>query len=196
MYQSDNDNYRTKDSAFRSFSRTCLGKCVIFLVTLLVLFLLAKCTKPGHDTMISETRDGIMECIQDNDSIKVDEVDDFMRNMFATFTHADTTDQITKELMQMFDKFNRIEVQDHSFYSTTRIFNNLHPEGTRSALGIFGMVIPQVSLSDMILRNEKMRGRYLEKLINKTVGGNSEYFGKDPDLGNTYNTYEGGGSGE
>jgi len=196
MYQSDNTSYKTKESMFKAFRRTCLGKCVIFLVFVFVLFIIAKLTIPKNETMISETRDGIMECIQDNDSIKVDEVDDFFRNVFATFTHADTTNEITKELMVMFDKYNRIEVKRNSFYATTRIINNLHPDGTRSALGIFGLVIPQVSLPDMILRNERMRGRYLEKLINKTVGGSSEYFGKDPDLGNTYNTYEGGGSGE
>lgn len=196
MYQSDRSSFRTKDSMSRAFTRTCLGKFVILFVVLLVLFLLAKLTRPGHDTMVAETRDGIMECIQDNDSIHVDEIDDFMRNMAATFTHADTTNVVTKELMQMFDKFNQIKVDEHSFYSVSRIVNNLHPEGTRAGFGIFGMVVPMVSLDDLILRNEKMRGRYLEKLINKTISGNSEYFGKDPDLGNTYNTYEGGGSGE
>ncbi len=58
-------------------------------------------------------------------------------------------------------------------------------EGIRVGIGIFGIVIPTVTFSDMILRVGPVRKDYNQKIIRNTY--DDEDLGNNPDFGDTYN---------
>ena len=175
MYRSD--NFKQKESVGQAFYHSCLGKLVILAGVILVLLLVAIITKPSKDSMAAETADGLLECIEDNDSIKGDRIDDYISNFVHIFTKADTS-QINKDLMAGLKKYNRMEIYNRTFFRTAYIHNNVHPEGVRVAWGAFGLVIPTVTYSDLLLYVGKMHGGYNKAIIRR--GG-----GSDHDMGTT-----------
>ena len=95
--------------------------------------------------------------------------------------------------MEDFHKYNRVEIYHHTFFSTSYIISNFNSSGARAAIGVFGMVIPTVNFGDFILRNGPVRKEYNQRIIRQTITSDS-YMGDNPDLGNTFDTYDGGGS--
>ena len=71
--------------------------------------------------------------------------------------------------------------------------NCFNSTGARAAIGVLGMVIPTVNFSDFVLRNGPIRKEYNQKIIRQTISSDT-YMGDNPDLGNTFDTYDGGGS--
>jgi hypothetical protein len=118
--------------------------------------------------MIADTTDGILECIENNDSIKGDKIDDYMSNFAHVFTTADTT-QINPDLMAGLKKYNRMEIHDHTFFRTAYIHNNVHPEGVRVAWGAYGLVLPTVTYSDLLLYIGKMHGDFNKAILRNGV---------------------------
>ena len=106
--------------------------------------------------------------------------------IIITFSEADTTK--TTDVMDEFNKYNRMEYYDHVVFSTIRLSNNYRIEGVRCAIGIFGMVIPTANYSDFLLRVGPVRKDYNQPIIPQT--GDEEYFGENPDLGGVFR-YEG-----
>ncbi|MBR1688078.1 MAG: hypothetical protein IJ710_06030 [Prevotella sp.] len=188
MYQPDRGTYK-KQSFLQMFYHSCLGKFIILLAFIVLLLVVAHVTVPSEEKMRTEMADDIRECIQENDSIQGDKLDDAVGNFFRIFTTADTTAN-DRELLDAFYKYNRIEIFRHGLYATARIHNNYRPEGTRVGFGIFGIVIPTVNFNDLLMRVGPLRKDYNQRLI-KTTYGNDEYFGENPDLGDTYNSYDG-----
>ena len=150
MEQDARNSYRTQQSVAQEFYHSCLGKIIILLVFLGILFVIAVMTVPSDEKMQTEMMDNIRECIQENDSIKGDGIDDAVANLSRIFTEADSTFN-DKEAMEAFHKYNKLEIYRHSFYSTARLRNNLSAEGIRVGIGIFNLVIPTVKYSDIIL---------------------------------------------
>lgn len=179
MYRSD--NFKQKETVGQAFYHSCLGKLIILAGIILILLILAIITKPSKESMASETADGLLECIEDNDSIKGDRIDDYISNFGHIFTKADTT-KINKDLMEGLKKFNRLEIHNHTFFRTAYIHNNVHPEGVRVAWGAFGMVIPTVTYSDLLLYVGKMHGGY-NKAIMKSGGIPDRDMGTTPNIG-------------
>ena len=180
MNQTGNDNYRTNESVGNMFLHSCLGKLVIFLGILLILFIIAILTKPTDQEMRDEMNDNIMQCMEMNDSIRGDQIDDFVHNIGFIFTKADTT-KVGQEWREVFDKYNRLEIYNHSFFRTAYVYNNIRTEGTRVGFGIYGMVIPTANFNDFLLPIGPMRRNYNQKLINTTI---------EPDLGVNPNVQE------
>ena len=162
MYRSD--NFKQKESVSQAFYHSCLGKIVILAIIIVILLLIAVFTKPSKQTMIAETTDGILECIENNDSIKGDKIDDYMGNIAHVFTSADTT-KINKDLMAGLRKYNRMEIHNHTFLRTAYIHNNVHPEGVRVAWGAYGLVFPTVTYSDLLLYIGKMHGDFNKAIL-------------------------------
>ena len=162
MYQ--DDNFKQKESVGQGFYHSCLGKLVILAIVLVILLLIAIIAKPSKNTVIADTTDGILECIENNDSIKGDKIDDYMSNFAHVFTTADTT-QINPDLMAGLRKYNRMEIHDHTFFRTAYIHNNVHPEGVRVAWGAYGLVLPTVTYSDLLLYIGKMHGDFNKAIL-------------------------------
>ncbi len=179
MEQDNKNSYRTKQSLPQEFYHSCLGKIVILLVLLFVLFIIAVMTRPSDEKMQTEMMDNIRECIQQNDSIKGDAIDDAVANMSRIFTVADTTIN-DKEAMEAFDKYNKLEIYQHSFYSTARLRNNLSAEGIRVGIGIFNLVIPTVKYSDIILFVSTIKNYNKERLIDPVP--QDDYIGENPNV--------------
>ena len=179
MEQDNKNSYRTKQSLPQEFYHSCLGKIVILLVLLFVLFIIAMMTRPSDEKMQTEMMDNIRECIQQNDSIKGDAIDDAVANMSRIFTEADTTVN-DKEAMEAFDKYNKLEIYRHSFYSTARLRNNLSAEGIRVGIGIFNLVIPTVKYSDIILFVSTIKNYNKERLIDPVP--QDDYVGENPNV--------------
>jgi len=185
MQQSDRGSYRKRDSLFKEFRQSCLGRLIISVAILAILSLVAWLTKPSEETMRKEMGDNILEWIQQNDSLNTDWIDDAVSNAGFTFTKADTV--LTpehKEMMAQFDKHNRLEYRDHTLFATMVIYNSFHIEGKRCGVGLFGLVIPTVNFNDFLLREGPMRKEYNQPII-KNVG-DDEYFGENPDLGGVF----------
>lgn len=179
MEQDAKNSYRTKQSVAQEFYHSCLGRIVILIAILLVLFVIAVITVPSEAKMQSEMMDDILECIHDNDSIKGDGIDDTIANFGRIFSEADST-EADKELLEAFNKYNKLEIYRHSFYSTARLRNNLSAEGIRVGVGIFGFVIPTIKYSDIILFVSTFKNYNKERLIDPP--SQDEYVGENPNI--------------
>lgn len=158
-------------------THSCLGKLVILGVIVVVLLIIAYQTRPSVVTMQDEMMDNIVQCIQDNDSLKTDKIDDAIHNVGYIFTRADSV--IDPSVIGAFHKYNRLESTEHSLYSTSRIYNNIHPSGVRVGIGLFGIVVPTVNYSDLLLRIGPIHKGYGTKI--KTYI-KDEYFGDNPNV--------------
>lgn len=190
MRQTNRGTYE-RESFLQRFYRSCLGKLIILATTIILLLIIALMSKPDEKLMYAETVDNVKQSIAANIESKEDEVDRIANNIAAFFTYADSTD--AKEAMADFFKYNKIVVHEHTFFSTTRIYNNIHPGGTRAGIGIFGTVIPTVTYKDLLLYVGTLRKNYNLPIMRRVWTSDPD-LGSNPDLGNTHNTYDGGGS--
>lgn len=177
MEKDQKNSYRTQQSLFQEFYHSCLGKIVILLVFIGILMLIALITVPSKEKMETEMMDNIRECIQENDSIHGDAIDDAIGNMLRIFSHADTTAN-DQEAMEAFEKYNKLEIYRHALYSTAHIRNNLNPQGIRVGIGIFNIVIPTVRYSDIILFVTNIKNYNKKRLIDPVSP--DEYVGENP----------------
>jgi hypothetical protein len=189
--QSHKSEYH-KETLAAEIKKSCLAKVIMLVAVMLLLMLSAKLTIPSDEQMMYGTLDGVCQCIQDSHGVPGDKSDDIVRNGIATVSHE--TDSAKKDtILADFKKFNRVEIYHHTFFSTAYIISNFNSRGARAAVGIFGLVIPTVNFNDFVLRNGPIRKEYNQRIIKQTITSDT-YMGDNPDLGNTYNTFEGGGS--
>ncbi|MCH5310478.1 MAG: hypothetical protein J1E57_00710 [Prevotella sp.] len=174
------------------FRRSCLGRLLVVGVICGLLLLVASMTVPSGEKMAAEIQDDIVECLNDPNCAQADAADDFVRNLTTTFTKADSIKD--PSLLKQFYKYNKIEVYPHTFYSTARLHNSFNPDGIRVAIGLFGLVFPTDNFSRYLLREGPLRKGYNERIIKASYSGTD--LGHGQDFGNTYNTYEGGASGQ
>ena len=152
-----------KESLASQFLRSCLGKAIILVAVILLFLLSAKLTIPSDEQMKYGTLDGICQCIQKSHGMPGDKSDDIVRNGIATFSHE--TDSLKKDtILTDFNKFNRIEIYHHTFFSTAYIISNFNSRGERAAIGILGLVIPTVNFNDFVLRNGPVRKEYNQRI--------------------------------
>ena len=182
MYQAENTNFKTNQSFTQEFTRSCLGRIIIAGVILLVAMLVAYFTAPKEADMNLEMTDNIMQCLEVNSEVKGDVVDDYVHNLAFIFTTADTT-FIPKDIIETYYKYNRLESYRHTFFSTTYIHNNMHPEGTRVGFGIFGVSIPTVLYEDILLDVGPVHKGYEQKLNQEVIGKpEDEDLGENPNI--------------
>ena len=180
MYQSDRGDYRTKQSLLGMFWNSCLGKLVVFGVAIGILLIIAAITAPSEDYMMSEMTDNLCQHLERPDSILTDQLDDGVYNVGYIFSSSKTQDK--RALLATFNRFNRLEYFDHGIYSTTYIFNNYHPEGVRSGIGLFGIVIPTIYRGDIVLEMSSMRKDFNYKPVQDN--GEEEYESSMPQFYN------------
>ena len=177
--QNARGNYK-KQTMTQQFYHSCLGKVIILIGAAIVLTIAGAFSIPSDSMMKWQTEDNNRECIQDNDSIRGDKIDEMVGNLRRIFTHADTTG-FDREVWDTYHKLNRVEVHRHSVFATSRVYNNIHPSGVRVAIGIWGIVIPTVYYSDLLLNDGPVRGKANERLIQDTFV-NDDYIGDNPNL--------------
>ena len=168
MDQTSNGSYKKTETPFQAFYHSCLGKLVIFGGILVVLFIVGLMTKPTQQEMEMEMVDNILQCIQANDSIQGDDIDDQVNNLNSVFSRADTA-KINKELLASLKKNNRLEIYNHSFFRTAYILNNIYPQGVRVGFGMFGIVYPTVIYKDLLLNVGPMQKNYKDGVIRSTI---------------------------
>ena len=180
MYQAENTNFKTNQSFAQEFTRSCLGRIIIAGVILLVAMFVAYFTAPKEADMNLEMTDNIMQCLEVNTDVKGDVVDDYVHNLAFIFTTADTT-VIPKDIIETYYKYNRLESYRHTFFSTTYIHNNMHPEGTRVGVGVFGLIIPTVLYKDILLDVGPIHKGYEQKLHQDVVIDDDD-LGENPNI--------------
>ena len=168
MDQTSNGGYKKTETPFQAFYHSCLGKLVIFGGILVVLFIVGLMTKPTQEEMEMEMVDNILQCIQANDSIQGDDIDDQVNNLNSVFSRADTA-KINKELLASLKKNNRLEIYNHSFFRTAYVLNNIYPQGVRVGFGMFGIVYPTVIYKDLLLNVGPMQKNYKDGVIRSTI---------------------------
>ena len=178
MDQTSNGGYKKTETPFQAFYHSCLGKIAIFGGILVILFIVGLMTKPTQQEMEMEMVDNILQCIQANDSIQGDDIDDQVNNLNNMFSRADTA-KINKELLTSLKKNNRLEIYNHSFFRTAYILNNIHPEGVRVGVGMFGVVYPTVLYKDLLLNVGPMQKKYKDGVI-RTGTINTHDLGTNP----------------
>ena len=181
MYQAENTNFKTNQSFTQEFTRSCLGRIIIAGVIILVGLLVAYFTAPKERDMNAEMEDNMMQCLEVNDAVKGDAVDDYVHNLTFIFTTADTA-YIPKDVLETYHKYNRLESYRHTFYSTSYIHNNMHPEGTRVGVGIFGIIIPTVLYEDILLEVGPVHKGYEQKLNQAPIQQEEEDLGTNPNI--------------
>ena len=178
MDQTSNGNFKKNESPIQAFYHSCLGKIAILIGILILLFIVAIMTKPTQEEMEMEMVDNILQCIQANDSIQGDDIDDQVNNMNSVFSRADTA-KINKELLTSLKKNNKLEIYNHSFFRTAYIINNIHPEGVRVGVGMFSVVYPTVLYKDLLLNVGPMQKKYKDGVI-RTGTINNHDLGTNP----------------
>ena len=168
MDQTSNGSFKQNESPLQAFYHSCLGKLAILIGILILLFIVGIMTKPTQEEMEMEMVDNILQCIQANDSIQGDDIDDQVNNMNSVFSRADTA-KINKELLTSLKKNNRLEIYNHSFFRTAYILNNIYPQGVRVGIGMFGVVYPTVIYKDLLLNVGPMQKNYKDGVIRSTI---------------------------
>lgn len=168
MDQTDRPSYKTNESIGQMIWHSCLGKLAVLAGIIIVLLIIAFFTKPSEQEMRDEMNDNIMQCMEMNDSIRGDQIDDFVHNIGFIFTTADST-KVGKEWREVFDKYNRLEIFSHTFFRTAYVYNNIRTEGSRVGIGAFGLVIPTANFNDFLLRVGPMHKGYEQRLIQTTI---------------------------
>jgi hypothetical protein len=181
MQKTDRGNYKAHGSFGQVFMRSCLGKITILVAVFVTLLIIAHISVPDEQTMMTEMDDNIRQCIETNDSIKTDWIDDAVNNIGYIFTHADSIPN--KEIIDNFYEYNTMKFYQHPFYSTVLLHNNFKPEGIRIGIGIFGIVIPKVSFKDFLFKIGPMHKGYDQKPVKATITVGGSSFGNDPELG-------------
>ena len=164
MYQPSTGHFKKQETVGQAFSHSCLGRLVIMAAIMLAIVALAIMSKPSEKEMEKENIDNIMQCIQANDSIRGDKIDDTVNNLTNAFTKADTA-KVNIELRKAYFQHNRIEVYNHIGLRTAYVFNNVHPEGVRVGFGIFGLVFPTVTYEDLLLNVDPIQREYKDGVI-------------------------------
>lgn len=180
MYQSDRGNYKTNEPIAKAFMNSCLGKLIIFVAFILVMLLIAYFTTPTEKEMKKEMEDNIMQCMEENDSIKGDAIDDFVHNMGFIFTEADSTN-VEEDMRKAYHMYNRLEVYRHAFYATAYLHNNLHPGGVRVGFGFLGLIVPTVLFEDILLDVGPVHKGYEQKLYRPNIVPDND-MGKTPNI--------------
>ena len=178
MDQTSNGNFKKNESPIQAFYHSCLGKIAILIGILILLFIVAIMTKPTQEEMEMEMVDNILQCIQANDSIQGDDIDDQVNHMNSVFSRADTA-KINKELLTSLKKNNKLEIYNHSFFRTAYIINNIHPAGVRVGIGMFSVVYPTVLYKDLLLNVGPMQKKYKDGVI-RTGTINNHDLGTNP----------------
>ncbi len=174
-----NSNTYKKPTAWQEFHHSCLGRLLILLAILIILTIFAAITRPTESMVRWQMEDNIHECLQSNGSSKNDIIDDYIGNLGRIITHADTA-QTNDELWDTYTELNRLEIYTHALYRTARIVNNIHPEGVRVGIGIFGIVIPTIKYTDLLMNTGAVRGDYGKRLIHSAPI--PEDLGENPDI--------------
>lgn len=181
MDQIHSDSYKKKN-LMQEFFHSCLGKIVIFLIVLLGLYVFAIITVPTKEMMFTETLDNIHECLQENDSIKADEIDEAINNISRSMSVADTT-LTNPEVYKAFLKYNRLEVYSHPGFKTIYIFNGIYPEGRRIGIGVFQTVISTLYYDELVVSTGAARGEFNKKLNAPVeIPDDDEYVGENPNV--------------
>ena len=181
MQQNNDRDYRTKETLAQQFYHSCLGKLIILLAVIGMGLFIAYLTVPDEDTMMTEMEDNIRQCIEANDSIKTDWIDDAINNIGYIFTSADSVPN--QEIIDNFNQYNKLQYYHHTFYAKTLLHNNFKPEGIRVGIGVFGIVIPTVNFNDFLFRLGPMHKGYDQKPVQSTIIVGGQSFGSDPELG-------------
>ena len=166
MDQINSDKYKKK-SLTQEFFNSCLGRLVIVLIVLFAFYIFALITVPSRDIMLVETVDNVHECLQENDSLKADEIDEFINNISRSFSAADTA-KTKREVFKAFLKYNNLEVYSHPGFKTVYLFNSMYPQGCRVGIGVFQTVFCTLHYEELVLSNGAARGDYGKKL-NDTI---------------------------
>ena len=180
MYQASRGQYRTNESVIGMFFNSCFGKSVIAVIVILFLVLIASISCPSERRMRESMTDNIRQCIEVPDSIQSDRLDDALAYIGYFFGSANP--EVNIELMNRFNRYNRLEYYGHGLYSTLYVFNNYHTEGLRVGVGFFGMVFPTISPDDFLLEVSTLRRDYNERIIEVPQHNDTLYFGETPDL--------------
>lgn len=178
MDQFNSDSYKKK-SLMQQFFHSCLGKIVILFGVLFVLYIFALITIPSKNMMLTETYDNIHECLQENDSIKADEIDEMINNITRSFLTADTT-KTNPEVLKAFLKYNRLVVYTHPGFQTVHVVNSIYPQGCRISIGIFQSVISTIRYEDLVVSTGAARGDYNKQLNAPELPDTLEYIGVNP----------------
>lgn len=180
MDQFHSDSYK-KQNLIQEFFNSCLGRLVILLIVFLVLYIFALITVPSKKLMLAETIDNIHECIQDNDSIKADEIDELINNISRTISVADTA-LTNPEVFNAFLKYNRLQVFQHPGFLTVHVYNGIYPQGRRISIGVFQTVISTLNYNDLVLSTGAVRGDYNKQLTAPVEVPDTGYIGENANI--------------
>ncbi|MCH5308076.1 MAG: hypothetical protein J1E37_08295 [Prevotella sp.] len=178
MEQFNKDTYK-KETLLQEFFHSCLGKVIIVAAIAILLFIIAVLTVPSGEKMRAETIDNIHQCLQENDSLMNDDIDETFNNIVRTLSKADTT-LTNPETLKAFYAYNTLTIDKHASYSAAILHNTRHPQGVCVGVGVFGVVISTVEYEDLVLELGPAHGDYLQRLVPPPAI--DEDFGENPHL--------------
>lgn len=138
----------------------CFG---IVVATILILMLAAVLTVPSKETMTRRVNRAITICLTDNP--RADNWDEALRNLSLIFDDDSTAIKVNKDVYEYVVKYNKVKVVRNTFTSEAIIVNNQFPNGTRVAIGVFGMVIPTINTHDLLMDFGEMRKEIGQQII-------------------------------
>ena len=129
---------------------------IVPVILIVILGLIATQTVPDLEEHREEIHEDVISCVEDKAS---DILGLFGASMFSPFVSmALESESSKKELIERFDRLNKIEYVPGTFWSRTRIVNRIHPGGKTISFGILGMVFPSVDWDDIEIMPDKENG--------------------------------------
>ena len=199
MEQTDErGSFRTKNSTFRQFRSSCLGKIIIAAAVFAVLLIIAAITNPSKEKMVRETKDNIRQSTESDMGRDAEWLEVTVNNIGYTFSSAKPDNKLTAEekerrkvqqesfYTEHCNHFDVSNVESYTFFSTLTIPNNIFGEPKVVGFGIFGLVIPLVNFNNFIPLDGRISDQPGKKI---NEGMPEEYFGDTPELGPFRNMY-------
>ncbi len=135
--------------------------CLVMLLGVLglpILFvIIAALSVPDETQHKQSIQEDVIKCVED-------EADQWLGFLGGTLLSPFVSMVINTEFAQQnikecFYKENTIRITESKFWSTGKIYNRLHPEGTTVSFGIFGFVFPFVDWDDIVLMTEENKAK-------------------------------------
>lgn len=149
---SNREGVSAKDSEGDSPLMNVAG-CLLAIIDVfwlpIVLLVCAAIFVPNEKAHNEEIHADVIECIKDESGEWMDILGGSeLKGLASIFME---TGEVKEGIIDNFDHLNKIQVNKSWFWSTGKLINRLHPEGTTVSFGIFGMVFPFVDWDDIVL---------------------------------------------
>lgn len=150
---------------------SCSLLILILLAPPIVLAVLAAFLVPDEEQHVQKIQKDVIACVEDQADEWLGFLGGTVLSPFVSFLMDSEFAQ--QNIKECFHNENTIRVTQSKLWSTGKIYNRLHPEGTTVSFGMFGIVFPFVDWDDIVLMTEENKNK-LSQMLSLSSFSNSQ----------------------